>query len=353
MRYSRRACGQQTLITRLVVAPTGHEPRRRVDSQRVSRGLRFTVPVALALCLLAAPGAWPKEPPNQNDPCSTGGRNTCGTLGVGFYDTYKYGLRWFGDYRGAVAEVAHTFCIDLQYWYPSAKYRFAESSADTLENREGETVSLEHRRRMAYAIWAWGRSTTPNRQAAVMLYVHGLMGDARPGEVDPAGVSDAVADVHAQVAEDSARYHGPYKVVVTAPAKLKVGDRGTATIKVLSATGVAVPDVELTLSAQGTSVPAHVSTGADGVASVEFTAKTADGATIDAKTEPIASTLPVIYTPSVPAAATNGQRVAVPDSQVVSGSAEVAAFKAQAHVSSVAEPDTLTLGEESRDRVTL
>src|SRR5262245_4542822 len=266
MRYSRRACGQQTLITRLVVAPTGHEPRRRVDSQRVSRGLRFTVPVALALCLLAAPGAWAKEPPNQNDPCSTGGRNTCGTLGVGFYDTYKYGLRWFGDYRGAVPEIAHTFCIDLQYWYPSAKYKFAESPADALKNREGETVSLENKRRMAYAIWAWGRSGKANQQAATMLYVHSLMGDARPGEVDPNAVSAPVADIYDQIAKDAPRYHGPYRVVVSAPGKLQVGEQGTATIKVLSSTGVAVPNVELTLSAQGAGVPAHVSTGADGAA---------------------------------------------------------------------------------------
>ena len=129
-----------------------------------------------------------KEPPNQNDPCSSGGRNTCGTLGVGFYDTYKYGLRWFGDYRGAGPDVAHTFCIDLQYWYPSPKYHFRESTADTLKNRDGAAVSLENRRKMAYAIWAWGRSGKANQQAAVMLYVHGLMGDARPGEVDPDGV---------------------------------------------------------------------------------------------------------------------------------------------------------------------
>ena len=67
---------------------------------------------------------------------------------------------------------AHTFCIDLQYWYPAPKYRFRESTAGTLRNRDGETVSLEKRRRMAYAIWAYGRSGKPNQQAAVMLYVH-------------------------------------------------------------------------------------------------------------------------------------------------------------------------------------
>ena len=70
--------------------------------------------------VLVAPAAAPAgEPPNQNDPCSTAGRDTCGTTGVGFYANYRYGIRWFGDYRGAVAGVPHTFCIDLRYWYPS------------------------------------------------------------------------------------------------------------------------------------------------------------------------------------------------------------------------------------------
>jgi hypothetical protein len=318
--------------------------------------VRFPVRLGLALALLLL--AWPavaaaKEPPNQHDPCSAAGRNTCGTLGVGFYDTYRYGLRWFGDYRGAVPDTVQTFCLDLGYWYPSAKYRFKESTATTLQNREGESVSLENRRRMAYAMWAWGRSGKANQQAAVMLYVHGLMGDARPGEADPNGVSDAVAGIYDQVARDASRYHGPYRLVVEMPDRVRVGEQATATIRLLSASGVAVPAVELTLSAEGTGVPSKVSTGDDGVAAVQFTPKTADGATIEATTQPVASTLPAVYVPSVPAAAVNGQRLAVPTSQVVTGSGRTAAFKAQARVASVAEPDTVTLGDTVHDRVTI
>ena len=114
---------------------------------------------------------------------------------------------------------------------------------------------------MAYAIWAWGRSGKANQQAAVMLFVHGQMGDARPGEVDPNGVSPAVAEIYDQVAQDTARYHGPYRVVVTSPDRLRVGEQGTATIKVLSASGNALPDVELTLSAEGAGIPSKASTG--------------------------------------------------------------------------------------------
>jgi hypothetical protein len=317
-----------------------------------SNALRLAVLLALLL-FAAAPAALAKEPPNPHDRCSSAGRDTCGTTGVGFYRTYRYGLRWFGDYRGAVADAIHTFCIDLQYWYPSPSYRYEAQPTDSLRNRDGEAVALEHRRLMAYAMWAWGRTDNANRQAAVMLYVHSLMGDARPGEADPRAVGDAVAAIYAQVAKDAARYHGPYRVTVDAPTRLRVGEQGAATIRVLAATGEALPDVELALTAQGATVPARVSTGADGVAHVQFTARTAGGVTIDAKTEPIASTLPAVYAPTTPAAAVNGQRLAAPTSQVVTGTSQTAAFQAQAHVSSVADPATVTLGGATRDRVTL
>src|SRR5262249_44078772 len=145
-RHDERAAAGADLADPAAVAVRRHE-RRGVHSARVSAPVRLALALVASLLLLPAVAS-AKEPPNQNDPCSTGGRNTCGTLGVGFYDTYKYGLRWFGDYRGAVPDLAHTFCIDLQYWYPAAKYRFKEATADTLKNREGATVSLESRRRM-------------------------------------------------------------------------------------------------------------------------------------------------------------------------------------------------------------
>ena len=46
-----------------------------------------------------------------------------------------------------------------------------------------------------------------------MLYVHSLMGDARPGEVDPAAIGPQVASIYRQVAADADRFHGPYRVV--------------------------------------------------------------------------------------------------------------------------------------------
>jgi hypothetical protein len=312
---------------------------------------RIAVVVALAL-FVVVPTALAGEPPNPHDPCTSGGRDSCGTTGVGFYDTYRYGVRWFGDYRGAVTGEKQTFCIDLQYWYPSPDYRYRALATTTLVNRDGEAVPLGNRQKLAYAMWAFGRSDDPNRQAAVMLYVHSLMGDARPGEVDPR-IRDAVAVLYTQIAQDAARYHGPYRVAISMPAKLRVGESGTATIRVLSDTGAAVPNVELHLSGQGARVAASVSTGASGVASVAFTPTSAAAATLQVQTEPVASTLPVVYAPTKPAPARNGQRLAAPSSQVVTGTASTTAFKAHVRIASTAEPATVTAGATSRDRVTI
>ena len=56
--------------------------------------------LAGALALLAvSPATNEAVPPNPKDPCANNGRDTCGTTGVGFYKTYRYGQRWFGDFQ--------------------------------------------------------------------------------------------------------------------------------------------------------------------------------------------------------------------------------------------------------------
>ena len=107
--------------------------------------MRRLLPLVLSLFVFgaAAPAAFAAEPPNQHDPCSRAGRDTCGTTGVGRYATYRYGLRWFGDYRKAVpGEDDPTFCIDLRFWYPSATFGYRARSTDGLKNREGKKVSV-------------------------------------------------------------------------------------------------------------------------------------------------------------------------------------------------------------------
>jgi len=86
-----------------------------------------------------------------------------------------------------ISGVAHAYCIDLRFWYPSPAYRYRDETGGALVNKDGEPVSMQHRQLIAYAIARFGQTTDPNQAAAVMLYVHSLMGDARPGELDPHG----------------------------------------------------------------------------------------------------------------------------------------------------------------------
>ncbi|MEQ9094555.1 MAG: hypothetical protein RLN63_10660, partial [Miltoncostaeaceae bacterium] len=84
--------------------------RRRVPFTAVRPAMAVALLALLAL-LAGAPPSEAAAPPNRNDPCSEGGRNICDTNGVGRYETYRYGIRWFGDFRGAVPEVdLPTFC---------------------------------------------------------------------------------------------------------------------------------------------------------------------------------------------------------------------------------------------------
>jgi hypothetical protein len=48
----------------------------------------FVISLVLAAAL-APSAAQAAEPPNQNDPCSKNGRNTCATNGEGSYRTYR------------------------------------------------------------------------------------------------------------------------------------------------------------------------------------------------------------------------------------------------------------------------
>ena len=103
---------------------------------------------------------------------------------------YRYGVRWFGDYRRVVEDVSGgTFCIDLRFWYPSKSFGYEARSAAGLQNKENEAVSALKLRRMNRALWRYGRSNNAAQQAAVMVYVHRLMADGAPGEADPNALS--------------------------------------------------------------------------------------------------------------------------------------------------------------------
>jgi hypothetical protein len=273
----------------------------------------LSVALGCALVFLAVPAlARAAAPPDRNDPCASVGRDSCGSAGVGFYRSQRYGVRWFGDYRGVVPGEAHTFCIDLRFWYASVSYRYREAPARGLLNKDGAAVSVERQRRMAYALWEYGRSASPSRQAAVMLYVHALMGDARPGELDPAGLGPRVASTYKAIAIAARRYHGPYRIQTRLSGKLRVGQRARATIRLLSAAGHAVTNTRLRLSARGArGLPQQVETGDHGFATIAFT-PTAASLSLRVASGAVASSSPRIFVPTSSAAAANGQRLAAP-----------------------------------------
>jgi Sortase domain len=327
--------------------------RTRVSGRRFTRQLAIGA-AALLLALLACTGAGAVAPPNPHDPCASGGRDTCGTTGIGFYKNYRYGLRWFGDYKGVVPGLGRGFCIDLGYWYPSAADRYVLVTSPGLRTTTGRALLLLDRQQMAYAVWAYGRTTKADRQAAVMLYVHSLMGDARPGEIDPATVGPAVEAEFSKIAAAAARYHGPYRVVGSVTGPLRPGRRASAEVRVLSATGAAVPGITVTLGATGASaVPRSVTTGTDGSASFGFTPSSSGGVTIDATARQLASTLPEVYEATAGAAATNAQRLVIPASQEVRGTVSGKVEKAQLVVSTGAHPTQQLVGHVVRDRVAI
>ena len=133
-----------------------------------------------------------------------------------------------------------------------------------------------------------------------------------------------------------------------------MGDTGTATIRVLSANGNALPNQELALDASGARDPdrdphqcerrRHDQLHGD---------ERGDDVGLTVRARGLASTLPRIFTPSVPVAARNGQRLLVPDSQELTAPRGANVNKARVNVSSVAAPAELLAGTESRDRVTI
>jgi hypothetical protein len=187
----------------------------------------------------------------------------------------------------------------------------------------------------------------------VMLYVHSQMGDAQPGEVDPSALNPAVRSIFDEVARDAERLHGPYRMVIGGlPSHMTVGTKATATIRVLADSGAPLPNLRLQLSAKGASgVPGSVETDARGVAQVELTAADAGEVTLSVQSEPVASTLPAYYFPSTSTGAQNGQRVLAPDAQQVTGESTTTASKARLAASTTASPETVLVGEATRDAV--
>ncbi|MDQ8043985.1 MAG: sortase [Patulibacter sp.] len=319
------------------------------------RRLLTAVLLILGVSLSAAPIASAAEPPNQHDPCSRAGRDSCKTTGVGRYATYRYGLRWFGDYRGAVTGTTDpTFCIDLRFWYPSKSFGYKQRTTDGLKNRDGDKVAPTLLTYMNYALWTFGRTTSVTKQAATMLYVHHLMGDGAPGEIDPGAISPQIEKVYDQMADEAKDLAGPYRVEAVPSASLQVGAAGSLRVRVLSATNHPVPDTAVHLDVTGaTGLPADLRTGDDGVASLPFTPTSATGLKVTATANGLAADAPKLFAPTKGGAVRSGQRLVSAAGTAKSVQATAAVAPAQVTVTTAATPQTLGVGGQSSDTVTV
>lgn len=310
--------------------------------------------VSLAALMLLPSASVGREPPNQNDPCSTAGRNTCDTNGVGFYKRYRYGIRWFGDFRGAVTGADPSFCIDLRWWYPAARFNYELISNRGLKNSNGRTISTADQARMSYALWNFGRSNNANQQAATMLYVHSLMRDGAVGEVDPGALNPTVVRIFNRISRNADRYRGPYTIRATVSSGLTIGKSATVQVRVISATGNAVPGVSVALAAQGASgLPASIRSNASGVARATFTPTSVAGLNIFATTNRVAANLPRIYRATTSPANRNAQRMAAAANQTLSTTVGANVTKGQIAISTRATPNDMLVGETNQDEVTV
>jgi hypothetical protein len=293
-------------------------------------------------------------PPNSHDPCAQNGRDVCGTTGVGAYHQYAFGLRWFGDYRGAVPGVSGpTFCIDLNYWFPGRSYKYVQHTVGGLRNRNGTLISAATLSRISYAIWNDGRSNDPTEQSAVMLYVHGQIADAPAAQVARNSIGSAVSADYAKVTAAAAKYAGPYTLSVSTASRDIAGDPTPATIKVLSASGAAVPDVAFSLNIKGATGPSTATSGANGIATVSLTPTDTSGLSVRATATGLAANAPTLYVPSARAALASGQRLVAPASQTVSGTQTAAVSLITPTVTSAATPATLNVDSPDVDTVTI
>ncbi len=315
----------------------------------------LAVVTALACVMAGGHAARADTPPNTNDPCAgAGGRDSCHTTGVGVYGSYRYGTRWFGDYRGAIAGVSGaTFCIDLGYWYPSRSYDYAPRSIAGLHNRRGVSVPVANLNEMSYALWHFGRTDSVDEQAATMLYVHSLMGDAQPGEIDPSVPGGSTPSLLHQIASQSARYAGPYTLDESMPSAIKVGTPTAVKLSVLAASGAAVPDVSFALTIAGAHGPSSVTADGSGVATLTVTPSTTGRLRIDATATGLAADLPLLYSPTRGASAASGQRLVVPSSQTLSTHAVAAVSLVTLTLTTSAKPQSIALGATDADSVTV
>ncbi len=209
---------------------------------------------------------------------------------------------------------------------------------------------------MNWAMWNYGRTTKKANQGAVMLYVHRLMGDGAPGEVDSSALTSAGRAIYARIVRDAERFAGPYRVELKLPKSLPVRRKAALEVRVLTASGRVVPNAQVTLASEGAGgLPTKVDTGDDGVARPSFTPGRRQGRRARDRDQRASSpragrgsTCPLAATPPATASASPH-----PPRRPSSATATADVRPAQLTVTTTATPATLLAGQITRDSVTI
>jgi hypothetical protein len=130
------------------------------------------------------------------------------------------------------------------------------------------TIGVVKSKKVEYVLGQWGNTSDNNQAAAVRLALLKIIGDhLSQAKALPASVK-ATADSYVALAK---KYHGPYVTSVSFGTKVLDGQIGTAQVTVDSAAHQPVPGMQVALRASNATVPASVTTDANGLGAFQYT----------------------------------------------------------------------------------
>ena len=325
---------EPALEARRLLAPRGaRAARERARRLSLRRGLAHhrrrrsrwaggrAAAAAGALVIFAAPPAASRAavPPDPHDPCAHLGRDSCGTTGVGAYRTSPYGVRWYGDFRGAVPASGLTCSAST---CASGTRRARTATAARRPRTSPQPRRRARLRRGAPPDRVRDLDLRPQLQSgaagrgdALRPFADGRRTARRAGRERDEPISLARAP---RLARAAARDAGPYRVEMQLPARLVVGtDGGCDGSRPRRRRARAPERGARAIRDRRKRPPAQARTDSAGVAHVSVVPPPpVAGLRVTVRTEPLASTEPEVFVPTAAAArALTGSGSQLPASQ--------------------------------------
>ncbi|MFD9793308.1 collagen binding domain-containing protein [Streptomyces sp. NPDC059070] len=276
--------------------------------------LRPTRPVRLAVAVAAlAAGTLPAVP-------ALAAPAALGVLGPGYTIPDSDGhaasshIGAYGPPGPAVHADVETYCADPERKGPAdaGGYSGPQPVTSWTSSVTGKAVPRENLTRAAYVIGRYGQTRNDAQAAAVDAAVYeylaggtyGLDGTRGKQRLAYPVVSPTARTLAQGYITEAKRLAGPYTLRITpSVTTTTVGVTVTVTAKVTTSTGTPVPKVSLQLAESGSGTASgKATTGQDGTAAWEFTAKTAGTATVTATATDLPATTLQVLTPKNTAA---------------------------------------------------